>query len=246
MLVTTGNINVVEITGNTEIIKLDSNEAKVPTYANLPKALYGATGGFVGGKMVICGGSNDLDSNEYEVISRECYTLDQENATFLGNMKRKRMLTSSIVMGNNLWILGGSGGPVSGRTSEYIAVNGSRKDGPNLPAGPGGGFESHAALKINETTAMLIGGYNNEIYSQTWYYTQDQTEWIPGPPLNQARCMHTAGLIYDSITLEEYFVVIGGLNDGKLNSTEILSKDGSEWIKGKLFKILIRISILKI
>ena len=115
------------------------------------------------------------------------------------------------MIGNKLWILGGrtgEHGSVSDGTSEYIAIEGYREDGPDLPVG----LERHAAVKINETTAMLIGGcgYNNEKYSKTWYYTQRQTEWIPGPNLNEARCSHTAGLIYDSIAQEEYIVVIGG------------------------------------
>ena len=242
MLVTTGQYN----NGNSEIIRLNSNDAKVPTYPNLSKYIVGATGGFIGEKMLICGGSiGDSDDS----ISRECYLLHQVRSIDEQiNMKKNRKWAASIVMGNKLWILGGmtgEHGSVSDRTSEFIDIDGHREDGPDLPAG----LERHAVVKINETTAMLLGGYpayNFKKYSKTWYYTQHQTEWIPGPNLNHARCSHTAGLIYDSITQEEYVVVIGGIgNSGNLKSIEYLSRDGSEWKEGKLAKYF-SISILKI
>ena len=48
--------------------------------------------------------------------------------------------------------------------------------------------------------------------------------------------MHSAGLITNSITKEQFIVVTGGggYNTDYFESTEILEKDGTEWKIGKL------------
>ena len=72
-------------------------------------------------------------------------------------MTKGRRNAASIVLGNKLWILGGRGDRDSNseRTSEYFSPsNGRIEYGPDLPIG----LWEHAAIKINDTTSMLIGG----------------------------------------------------------------------------------------
>ena len=167
--------------------------------------------------------------------------MEKESVSFHGNMEKKRSYAASIVLDESLWILGGYN---SNReiTTEYIsAYDGTYEAGPDLPIA----LHMHSAIKINETTSMLIGGSTKDGYTEkTWFYLHLTGQWIDGPDLLQARGYHTAGFITDSVTQESFIVVVGGyaypyVSIGDLDSVEFL-KNGhmdhwTHWMSGNLF-----------
>ena len=163
---------------------------------------------------------------------KECYKIGKVGVSLHGNMREARHSAASIVLGDKLWVLGGWNGNRLLASSEYILHDGSREDGRNMPMALG----AHAAIKINETHSMVIGGNNNGGYSaRTWFYEHLTGHWSAGPNLLRARRHLSAGLITDSVTLETFIVVTGGYNpNGIFDTVEILDKQGTAWIWGKL------------
>ena len=131
-------------------------------------------------------------------------------------MTQGRLNAASIVVGIRLWVLGGTSYNNASTTSEYVSIiDGINSEvGPDLPKS----FLSfHAVVSLNETTAMLIGGRQDDsIYSRTTYYYSHFTQhWTPGPNLLQMAngkwqmIYPQAGIITDQITMEEHVVVFG-------------------------------------
>ena len=225
MLVSTGNGKDYVQQNNTEILNLDSEEAQVPTYHNHSQCMEGATGGFVANKFITCGGASDGD------VLNQCYEVGKTGTSNHGLMKQKRHEAASIVMKDRLWILGGKDVDFNVfKSTEYISHDGSQEDGPDLPIA----LHAHAAIKINETNFMLVGGYDEHYNSRdnTWVYSNGN--WTDGPALKKARNYHSVGKIRDSVTHKDYIVVTGGTeNIFYFKDTEILEIDGTEWEAGK-------------
>ena len=139
---------------NTEVLNFNSKDVQVPTYQNSSKGMEGAAGGFVANQFIICGGFVTEEADE-DVI-KQCYKIGINNTSLHGTMKEKRLYAASIALTDRLWILGG-GDDYSGnilRSTEYISHDGRQEDGPDLPIA----LEDHAAIEINETHFMLLGG----------------------------------------------------------------------------------------
>ena len=85
---------------------------------------------------------------------------------------------------------------------------------------------------------MLTGGRNvGGVLSKTFYYHEDNPEWIPGPEMKQARRLHAAGLGMDQATNDPYIAVTGGYEYTKYNykyfdSVELLYEGETEWQAG--------------
>ena len=231
-------------TNITEVLNLDSNNTQLPTYQNHSKSIQGATGGFIKNQFIICGGGSD----EIGML-KECYKIGTTNTSLHGTMKEKRLYAASIALTDRLWILGG-GDDYSGnilKSTEYILHDGRQEDGPDLPIA----LEDHAAIEINETHFMLLGGqiHNSGIYTnKTWIYSNGT--WAEGPPLTKTRFGHSVGKIRDSVTQKDYIVVIGGKKDYSdytfFNDIEILEIDGTAWKPGKPILFYENITFLKI
>ena len=217
---------------STEVVNLGSEMTQLPSYKDNLKFLMYATGGWVGNAFIICGGKVSGEG-----ASKECQKIGKEATVKIGDMMMKRSGASSIVVGESIWILGGSGDSNSETTSEFFFVNdGSSQQGPNLPIELN---YFHAATKINSTTSIVIGGDSNGQYSaKTFYYSHQNGQWINGPDLIQARRAHSACSITDSVTQESFIVVTGGYyySSGwnNLDSVEILDKYGTIWTSGTL------------
>ena len=72
---------------------------------------------------------------------------------------------------------------------------------------------------------------------KTFYYIEDNKEWVPGLDLIHGRWGHSAGIVTDSITDKEYLVVIGGRNEMVLSCIEIFNEVENRWEKGTVFQI---------
>ena len=150
-------------------------------------------------------------------------------------MKRKRYRASSVVLDNNkLWVMGGYDG-IFLITSEYIQIGEDSISGPDLP----NAVYCHTSVAWNSSSFMLIGGVryigsNGHFFANTFYFTEDKPEWIPGPDLKEARKDHAVGLGMDRATNDPYIAVTGG-HDGSntLASVELLYEGETEWQAGK-------------
>ena len=76
------------------------------------------------------------------------------------------------------------------------------------------------------------------LYShKTWIFDHHhKNNWTHGPILRIGRSHHTAGIVRDKKTSEEFIAVIGGLNSSydQLDSVELLRNTGiTEWSHGK-------------
>ena len=101
----------------------------------------------------------------------------------------------------------------------------------------------HSVTNINETTSILIGGYSDlgyqETYSsETYFFSHSTQKWTKGPNLNVGRSDHVSGMVTDTVTNEKYLIVIGGSGGysaagySSVDSTEILMN--GRWIFGKI------------
>ena len=71
----------------------------------------------------------------------------------------------------------------------------------------------------------------------TYAYNARSGEWTKGPDLLQGRQSHSAGILHDAITHDQYTVVVGGYGArGYLSSVEILKSGTSKWAQGKNIK----------
>ena len=84
---------------------------------------------------------------------------------------------------------------------------------------------------------MLIAGTENreECSNRTWFFNHQNKKWTHGPALRTGRCSHTAGIIKNRKTSEEYLAVIGGTSDIRrplspsLQSVELLALRSKEF-----------------
>ena len=193
---------------------------KCNNWPDCPISVDGATGGFIGDTVIICGGWN-ID---------ECYSLTSGKATLVTHMSVGRWYAASIFINDNtLWVTGGWNGYAGGylASTEYVTVTGTMI-GPVLPMA----IQYHAMVAINSTCSMVIGGYSNGYSALTIFYDHNEGEWINGPSLMQARYSHAAGIVTDEMTDEHFISVTGGNYWGDLESTEIL-QDGN-WVQGNI------------
>ena len=116
--------------------------------------------------------------------------------------------------------------------------------GPDLPVK----VCSHTMTSINNEISMLIGGNvedslgSQSVTNQTWFYNHTNDEWTLGPELIVGRMDHTAGIITDKMSHEEYMVVVGGGDSSGdvINSVELLKLNAGEsnWTHGKTLYVL--------
>ena len=112
-----------------------------------------ASGALVGTTMVSCGGYGD--GTTYD----SCYKFDKQNNqwTFLSKMSSPRSASAAISMHNGVWITGGYDGDNDLSSTEFIFLNGTKKDGPSLPQP-----RSYHCLAQYKGTIILTGGWGGE------------------------------------------------------------------------------------
>jgi hypothetical protein len=207
-------------------IKSDSS---CKNWAEFPKDVAGATGGVIKETVVICGGEDQNIGESFD----ECYSLNGKVATLITHMSAKRTYAASLVInGASLWITGGWSSDTGSTlaSSEYITLEGS-VPGPDMPIP----LDLHALVAINKTCSMLIGGKTTGLVTlpTVYYFEHEGKNWIQGPDLIHARLAHTAGLVTDETTDDEFVIVTGGQYNGiLLDSTEILIDN--QWHLGKI------------
>ena len=209
----------------TEILNFGNTVGQSPQFQDHPKSIYGATGGFLNEEFITCGGYI-LD----ELLANKCFKLGSEGP-FVTMYKERFRAASVFLNPGKLWILGGADKYFDSLSStEYIFADGRNHDGPPMPIG----LTGHAMVKINQSIPFLVGGLDNDGFSnRTWFY---DGKWLEGPDLQKARYQHSVGTLRDPVTAQVYIVVAGGWGMGMeiLNDVEILSVTGTAWETGNL------------
>ena len=214
-----------------EVINLEGKTcSRLPE--KYPKNVQGATGGFINGQVIICGGT---DRDTYEDYN-ECYTLKKGGTwTLLGNLSETRLYSSSIVIDNSLYLIGNLDLDFVNAcdTIESICLDGTtKKHEPGYPHC----INRHSTVAINRTTSITIGGTLDEKYQDKTYYYNGK-EFSTGPDLITGRTLHAAGLLRDKLTNDEYIAVVGGHDSDywdELDSLELLKIGENKWKSGIL------------
>ena len=181
----------------------------------------------------------------------ECYTLKKGVTTWtlLGNLEFSNTASSSVVINNSLYAIGGVGNDYCS-TIESISLDGTTTVESLTVNGELHPFEyngirycisGQASVTINSTTSISIGGSsvanNGGSYTnKTWYYNGET--FSEGPDLITGRMDdHAAGLLRDKDTNEEYIAVVGGRDKNfeivdSLDSVELLKVGDNKWKSG--------------
>ena len=220
----------------TELVDLKGDcTTTLPRY---PMKLKYATGIYISGAIVICGGTD-----YYDVSTNKCYKLQKGRTSFelLTTMQESRFAAKSIVVQHHMWVTGGKNS-ITGSilsSTEFITTMKFSETYPNetLPEN----VAEHALIRINETTSYLIGGQHHMDMipsKKTHFYNHYTKVWTTGPELLTERRGHTAGTIIDHDTLAQHIVVVAGTrskneNEEILDSVEFLYNGENMWKTGK-------------
>ncbi len=213
-----------------------------------PLNVYQPTGGLLlENTPLICGGYEfDLDKERHK-----CFAFVYPGQWIeVGNTITARRLAASILWkSDTLWVTGGMSNGRHLNTTELVTLTESTsrlQDSPSysvssvrapdlpLPA------ERHCLVKLNASTAFLIGGFPNP--SQTYFLdlNTDLGEPVfdsaPGPELITARYRHACGLLVEPGDGNDAVVVVtGGFNDSHViltSKTEMWIPGTDQWING--------------
>lgn len=226
LIVTTGNNGEGRNSyDQTEVFSLSEVVGKkCKNLASYPVKVSGASGALISSKLVICGGSSGN-----QTPSDQCFSFDplQQKWQKAGNLQKPRVVSSSIEINGQLFMTGG----YNLNSTEFFDIASKKsRSGPDLPHK----MNFHCIVKLNSTTALIIGGVNGaDVYKKTYYFSIPDGNFGEGPDLLQGRCHHSCGILH---TQEgSYVVVAGGFNHNEdtLDTTEYLSlHDQPSWKQG--------------
>jgi hypothetical protein len=229
VLVTTG---VNEGSKKIEIIDLNdpTNVCQPSFWADYPfDRVHSASGGLLtNNNALICGGvwgSERLD---------DCFSINHN-----GIKKQKTRLSwprshaASVVWNSTtLWMTGGFlDVSKSTNSTEFFQQTGTTP-GPDLPIA----VAYHCLVSLNDTTALLIGGYLRDQTSSkaTFFYNTDHKTWTDGPSLILGRSSHSCALFKSpQHDHTDTVIITGGYNAGSHASTELLNLVSNSWESGK-------------
>ena len=156
-----------------------------------PIDVYYASGALVGTTMVSCGGLNLGKDTAHD----SCYKFDKKNNqwTFLSNMSSPRLGSAAISIHNGVWITGGRYGGNDLSSTEFIFLNGTKKDGPSLQP-----TSSHCLVQY-KGTIILTGGIRETRSIVIYRQVKEAIEEIGnGPDMTNDRVWHGCGIFHSS------------------------------------------------
>jgi len=242
----TAQMEVMDENGSTKICKNPKSK--------YPLQVYSATGVYTEGRMIVCGGTTNVKSR----LTSACYSYedDQQGWTKLADMNTQRSSSSSIKIPGGILVTGGfDGGSKDLKTSEIIFINGTVKQGKELPEPRSG----HCMVEY-QGQIISTGGYdgNDDVTSDVWsfnnheynneeqdLYHDDYAEGVTDQPetglwpyhakpsMKYTRAFHACGIVHSKQHQGRPLLVVAGSNDGGagFDQSEYLdwTKAGSQW-----------------
>ena len=190
--------------------------------ADFPTISSGASSTFIGGRPLVCGGSN-VQSGCREFLARD-NTWDDPEVEFTEGMSP----TNAARVNEREWWLTSAGGS----TDVYTEEDGIATKGALPPPWP---RANYALTRISDTQVMMTGGRagNSEETDEAWIYDSFLDEWTEIESFAVARENHVAGLVQGTDG-SKYVVIAGGfdMEDGLERSAEVYSLRNQTWTKG--------------
>lgn len=204
----------------TEVIDPRSDDVTCQALEDYPLSVAGATGALIDEQFpLICGG--------YSGSARdECYVIGTSSVQ--ATMLYTRYYASNVAINStHLLIMGGYGNSGRLKTTEVVSIGQKSVAGPDLPHD----LSYHCSQKINDTTAILIGGYSSSTSyeREVWFLDLISYKWTAGPSLKNGRRYHACSTFEDDYG-NTFVIASGGENAPR--SVEILNVNGQNWIEG--------------
>ncbi len=224
-LLVCGGYEAVEAT--CEVINLQSSTSICKNPPNLPATIYSAIGGLgLKEKPIICGGRQN------GVRSDWCYSLENNQWISTGRLNSVRSGAAAVqLQDGKILLTGGNNASDAINSVEMLTEDGWDSQIPSLPVT----VYNHCMVAVNSTTVMVIGGIqNNEFSEKTFYFTFGEESWYEGPELKYKRHRHCCGKIKRDKNSDEMVIIVAGGWDesSKLSAVEILDEGANEWQTG--------------
>ena len=170
----------LQIPNLVEIIDLESASSNCSFVTQFPIKLFGQMGYFgYQNSPLVCGGGNPQIKDCY-VYKFGSWMLSPFSMTA---PRQSSVITQSPFASNKsiiLFMVGGQNGSGPLSSAEVLTNKGWESFQPSFP----GTISVHCMLLINSTTVMVIGGRYNADYSiKTFYMSDSNRQWVPGPLL---------------------------------------------------------------
>ena len=210
----------------TEVIDL-VNASNSCQLSKFPATLTWAVGEFSSGDgTIICGGWNP---DTYTDLA-DCYSMDTNSSEFANytRLSIPRSFTSSIMIQNgSLLVLGGRNEDEALYSTELVSDSGVQASiDLSTP------LYGHCTAKINDTMALIAGGFNGtSLMSSTYFLDLVTLSITEGPPLSEARRRHGCTVFkHNGIRL----VIVAGGSYPYLKTVELLNLDSDSlaWTSG--------------
>ena len=191
----------------TEVIDLADESTTCAIRPDFPIQAAEASGGLVNDAVpLVCGGFNRPN------LISDCYDPISASPDPVATLSTPRAGSASVAIGRHLWVTGGFDGSSNVNSTEFVDIDGSVVEGPDLPIPTG----VHCILKVNANTVFFMSGY------KTFFFDYDSQVWTDGPVMNYDREFFGCGIMKmenGSVTI----VAAGGAKSK--NNTEFLSLD---------------------
>ena len=143
------------------------------------------------------------------IYYKSCFSFDKQNNqwTFLSKMNTPRRGSAAISIHNGVWITGGrDDGDNHLSSTEFIFLNGTKKDGPSLPQPRSG----HCLVQY-KGTIILTGGNGGKRSIDIYRQVKEKIEEIGnGPDTTNDRWSHGCGIFHSSQHGGRPILVIAG------------------------------------
>lgn len=201
-------------------VVISLRECTIPQFPNI-RGL-DVIGAVVGSKILVCGGREAIVAS---TESDECFSLEPHDNQWqlAGKMLTKRCNAAAVDFDGKLFIAGGrhTDNSIHLDSTEIVDLSSgfSTIYGPKLPHS----LALHCMVKLNSTTAMIIGGFDGATdVSSTYYSDFPSLTFTPGPNLQLKRKWMGCGILQNG---QSGYVIVAGGESGSLYlaSSEYLS-----------------------